>query len=83
MVMACSTPGVLSAMALICSSTRWVRSSEAASGNWAAIKRYPWSSSGMKPVGTRVRASAATTISTAATAKVLPLCSTMRAMRRT
>ena len=50
-----STAGFLPAMALTRSSTAWVRSSEAPSGNCAVTRMYPWSSIGRKPVGTRER----------------------------
>ena len=49
---ACSTPGCFSAMSAICRTTASVRSSEAASGNWANATRYCLSCVGTKPVGT-------------------------------
>ena len=44
--------------------TRSVRSSEDASGRLTWARRYPWSSSGMKPAGTRFTRPTISTVST-------------------
>ena len=45
------TPGVSRAIRSTSSATSWVRSSEAASGNWMLTINRPWSCWGMKPLG--------------------------------